>query len=145
MNDEHDRACVGELIKNIGAAVYPVGRLDMYTEGLLILTNDGDVANKIMHPSANISKIYHLKIKGEATDEIITKLRLPIEIDGKKTLPAEVSIISADEKSTKIRVALREGRNRQVRRMCEEAGIKLAKLKRVSIGEIKLGELRVGE
>ena len=145
MSDEHDRPCVGEIIKKIGASVYPVGRLDMYTEGLLILTNDGDVANKLMHPSARVPKVYHLRIRGEASAELLERLRAPIEIDGKKTTSADVALISADEKCTKLRVSICEGRNRQVRKMCEEAGAELLRLKRISIGELNIGTLKPGE
>ena len=144
MSDEQGRPCISDIFdKNeVRERFYPVGRLDMYSEGLLILTSDGEIANKIMHPSHEISKIYHATIKGELNGEIIKKLSEPIEIDGKKTSPAKISVIEMKNNKTKLKIEIFEGRNRQIRRMCENLNLVLLKLKRVCIGKLNIGALK---
>jgi len=147
MSDDHGRLCVSDIIdkKEIEERVYPVGRLDMYSEGLLILTNDGEIANKLMHPRHEISKIYHATIKGELNMGIIKKLTEPIEIDGKMTMPAKIDIIEMKNGKTKLKIEIFEGRNRQIRRMCENVNLVILKLKRVCVGKLNIGTLKPGQ
>ncbi|MCL2774138.1 MAG: rRNA pseudouridine synthase [Oscillospiraceae bacterium] len=147
MSDEQDRVCVADILKSaqIEERVYPVGRLDMYSEGLLILTNDGEVANKLMHPKNEISKIYHITLKGELSQDTIKKLSEPIEVDGRMTSPAKVEIIELKNGKTKLRIEISEGRNRQIRRMCENLNLIIIKLKRVCIGKLNVGTLKPGQ
>ena len=147
MSDEQDRLCVSDIIdkKDIGERVYPVGRLDMYSEGLLILTNDGETANKLMHPKHEISKIYHITLKSELSQETIKKLSEPIEIDGRKTSPAKIEIIELKNGRTKLKIEISEGRNRQIRRLCENLDLIILKLKRVCVGKLNVGTLKPGQ
>lgn len=144
MHDDKGRKCVSDLVKGAGARLYPVGRLDMYSEGLLIMTNDGEFANRMMHPSLETKKVYHAYINGECSPEALKILRSPIVIDGYRTRPAQVSVISEEPDETVLSVCIHEGRNRQIRRMCEAAGLKLRRLVRVSEGSLRLGDLRTG-
>jgi pseudouridine synthase len=147
MSDDQRRLCVSDIIdkEEIGERIYPVGRLDMYSEGLLILTNDGEIANKLMHPKHEISKIYHAKIKSELKPDIIKKLTEPIEIDGKMTTPAKVSVIEMKNGRTKLKIEIFEGRNRQIRRLCENLNLVILKLKRVCVGDLNIGFLKPGQ
>lgn len=145
MSDELDRKCVAELISDIGCRVYPVGRLDRDSEGLLLLTNDGSFANAITHPSHHISKVYRVSVRPKITDEQITVLTSSMMIDGRETYPAEVRIISSEPDKSVLEVILHEGRNRQIRRLCEESGLETVRLKRTAIGQLTLGHLRPGE
>ena len=147
MSDEQGRACISDIIDKeaIGERVYAVGRLDMYSEGLLILTNDGEIANKLMHPKHEISKIYHITVKSELSQDIIKKLSEPIEIDGRKTTPANISIIEMKREKTKLKIEIFEGRNRQIRRMCENLELIILKLKRVCVGKLNIGTLKPGQ
>ena len=147
MSDEKGRECIANLLKdaNIGARVYPVGRLDMYSEGLLLLTNDGELSNKLMHPKHEINKIYHLTVKGELDADKITAMAVPIEIDGRMCRPAKITLTERKNGKTKLRVELSEGRNRQIRRICENLDLIIIKLKRVCVGEINIGTLRPGQ
>jgi len=147
MSDEQYRTCVSDLLdkEEIGERVYPVGRLDMYSEGLLILTNDGEIANKLMHPKHEISKVYHITIKSELKQDIIKKLAEPIEIDGRKTSPAKINVIELKNGRTKLKIEIFEGRNRQIRRMCENLNLIIIKLKRVCVGKLNIGTLKPGQ
>ena len=147
MSDEQGRTCISDIInkEEIGERVYPVGRLDMYSEGLLILTNDGETANKLMHPKHNINKIYHITLKSELKQETIKKLSESIEIDGRKTLPAKVNVIELKNDKTKLKIEIYEGRNRQIRRMCENLNLIILKLKRVCVGKLNIGTLKPGQ
>lgn len=147
MSDEQNRRCISDIIdkESIGSRVYPAGRLDMYSEGLLILTNDGETANKIMHPRHEVSKIYHASIKGEVSVDIIKKLSEPIEIDGRRTTPAKISIVEMKNDKTRLKIEIFEGRNRQIRRMCENLGLVVLKLKRVCAGKLNIGTLKPGQ
>lgn len=145
MSDEKDRKCVAELIKDVDKRVYPVGRLDRDSEGLLLFTNDGQFANALMHPSHHIQKTYRVSVRPRVTDEQITVLTSALMIDGRKTVPAEVRIVSNEEDKSILEFILFEGRNRQIRRLCEEAGLETLRLKRLSIGQLELGKLRPGE
>lgn len=145
MSDEKGRRNVTELVRDAGARVYPVGRLDMYSEGLLIMTNDGEFANTLMHPSHNVAKTYHTWVTGERIEEKLALLRQPMEIDGHTTRGAEVELIGVFKNGAQLSVTIREGRNRQVRKMCEQAGLKVTKLCRVSEGGLELGSLACGK
>jgi len=142
--DELGRRTVMDLI-DIKARLYPVGRLDYDTEGALILTNDGDVANKLTHPKNQVSKVYVCRISGEITNAEVAKLEKGVEIDGKLTLPAGVKVLESDVHHSRVELTIREGRNRQVRRMFEAIGKDVEFLKRVAVGEIRLGGLSRGK
>ncbi len=144
MSDEHDRKCVAELVKGINTRVYPVGRLDRESEGLLIMTNDGEFANALTHPSKHVSKTYRVTIRPEITKEQATAFRNGIEIDGRMTAPADLRILEAQENRTVVEVTIYEGRNRQIRKMFEALGIEVARLKRTKVGNLKLGMLKQG-
>lgn len=145
MNDEEGRRCIPELLEGIPDRVYPCGRLDMDSEGLLILTNDGEVANKLMHPKNHVEKIYHVKIKTEIAPEKLEALNGPMEIDGYKIKPVKVSIIERKEGYTVLKFVLCEGRNRQIRKMCEQVELQILRLKRVTVGELTIGMLTPGK
>ena len=145
-SDEHNRPTVMDLIKTPdGRRVYPVGRLDYNTEGLLLFTDDGDLANILTHPSYQIEKTYVAKIKGAITLEEINKLRSGVVIDGAKTAPCKVKVLKMDEKSTRLEITIHEGRNRQVRKMLKSIGKDTGFLKRINIGKIRLGGLKRGK
>ena len=145
MNDERGRTTVAELVGDVGERVYPIGRLDMQSEGLLLLTNDGEFANRLMHPKFHKPKVYHVKVCGVLPDETVEALALPTDIDGYITKPACVSVFKQNKNSTVLMIELHEGRNRQIRKMCEKLDLKIQKLKRVSIGDVKLGDLPTGK
>ncbi len=145
MSDEKDRKCVAELMSGVGVRVYPVGRLDRDSEGLLLFTSDGEFANAMMHPSRHIQKVYRVSVKPAVADEQITVLTSSLMIDGRKTLPADVRVVSGDAEKSVLEIVLYEGRNRQIRRLCEEAGLTVARLKRISVGRLELGRLKPGE
>lgn len=144
MKDELGRKCVTELVKDVGVRVYPVGRLDKNSEGLLLLTNDGNFANGVMHPSKHITKTYRVTVRPSITDEQLVALSEGIEIDGRKTLPAIVNVISEQPGRVVLQMTIKEGRNRQIRKMCEAVGLEVASLKRNAEGPLKLGMLKPG-
>lgn len=145
MHDEMDRKCIAQLIEDIPQRVYPVGRLDRESEGLLLLTNDGAFANALMHPSKHVSKTYRVTVHADVTQEQAAALENGVEIDGRMTLPAEVRILQHDPDRTVLEIVIYEGRNRQIRKMCEALGLEVARLKRTKIGAVKLGMLKPGE
>ena len=145
MSDEKDRKCVAELMRNVSKRVYPIGRLDRDSEGLLLFTNDGDFANALMHPSRHIQKVYRVSVRPAITEAQITVLTSSLMIDGRKTMPADVRVLSRDTDKSTLEIVLYEGRNRQIRRLCEEAGLETLRLKRVSIGQLSLGKLKPAE
>lgn len=145
MSDEMQRKCVAELVADVGVRVYPVGRLDRDSEGLLLLTNDGEFANAITHPSRHIAKTYRVTVRPTVTEEQMNVLMSSLVIDGRETVPAEVRVLVREEGRTVLEIVLHEGRNRQIRRLCEEAGLETARLKRLAIGQLKLGMLKPGE
>ena len=144
MNDEHDRKCVAELVKDINTRVYPVGRLDRESEGLLIMTSDGEFTNALTHPSKHVSKTYRVTIRPTITKEQATEFRNGIEIDGRMTAPADLRVLETQENRTVVEVTIYEGRNRQIRKMFEALGIEVARLKRTKVGNLKLGMLKQG-
>lgn len=144
MNDELGRKCVAELVSDIPARLYPVGRLDKDSEGLILMTNDGEFANKMVHPSTHIPKKYRVTIKPDITEEQLAQFNTGMEIDGKMTMPADAWIILKQPGRVVVEITLYEGRNRQIRKMCEKLGVEVARLKRTSIGNLKLGMLPPG-
>ena len=143
MSDEMDRKCVAELVSDIDARIYPVGRLDRESEGLLLMTNDGEFANRIMHPQKEIEKKYLVWVSGyrEGCEET---LRQPIEIDGRMTQPAKLRLLSRKDETALFEFVIHEGRNRQLRRLCEAAGLRVTRLRRIAEGPLTLGELPTG-
>lgn len=145
MSDELGRKCVTDLLEGLEERVYPIGRLDKVSEGLLLFTNDGSFANSIMHPSCHISKTYRVTVRPDISEEQLVKLESGVVLDdGKKTLPATVLVLTKEEGRVVMQITIREGRNRQIRRMCEAVGLEVARLKRTSIGPLKLGMLKPG-
>ena len=136
MKDEHGRKTVADLVRGCGARVVPVGRLDYNSEGLLLLTNDGDLLNALTHPRHEVEKHYEVRVRGNL--ENIPKLAEPMEIDGYSIRPATVVTIDRDEISAKLRLTIHEGRNRQIRKMCEKCGLEVRRLKRVAMGTMPL-------
>lgn len=137
--EQFNRPSVLDLI-NVNERVFPVGRLDMDTEGLLLLTNDGDFANKIIHPTKHVSKRYEVKLSEKISSENIDKLKQGVDIGGYVTKPAIVEKLG----DKKIIITIYEGKNRQVRKMCESVGNKVISLKRIAIGNLSLGSLKLG-
>ena len=140
MQDEKGRPTVANLTAGVGTRVYPVGRLDMDSEGLLLLTDDGEFANQLTHPRHEIPKIYHVTLSKVLTKDEIAALRAPMELDGYRLQPVTVKKLAPDT----IQMNLYEGRNRQIRRMCEAAGLKVIRLQRIAIGDLSLGDLPLG-
>ena len=145
LSDDKGRHTVAELVADAGVRLYPVGRLDMDSDGLLILTNDGDLANKLSHPSHNVDKVYLAYVDGHVTAEQMNNMTLPIEIDGKMTSPARVRKAAYNQVETALEVTIHDGRNRQVRRLCEREGLHVRKLTRVAEGPLLLGDLEEGK
>ncbi len=145
MSDEMGRKCVAELVENIDERIYPVGRLDRDSEGLLLFTNDGEFANMMTHPSMHISKTYRVTVKPQADEQQLVQLSSGVVIDGRKTMPASVQVMSEGNERSVLQITIHEGRNRQIRKMCEEVGLETVRLKRISVGSLKLGSLSVGE
>lgn len=144
MSDELDRRCVTELLADFPERVYPIGRLDRNSEGLLLFTNDGNFANDIMHPSRHVSKTYRVTIRPKVTEEQLAMLSAGVVIDGRRTMPASVSVLSQEQGRAVLQIVIREGRNRQIRKMCEAVGLEVARLKRTAVGPLKLGMLKPG-
>ena len=145
VSDEQNRKTVMDLVSDIDERIYPVGRLDKDSEGLLILTNDGSFTNAMTHPSHNYSKVYRVTVRPKVNDEILYNLRNGIEIDGRKTAPCEVTVLAEEENRVVLEFILKEGRNREIRKMCESQGLEVARLKRTAIGSLKLGMLPQGK
>lgn len=145
MSDPQNRKCVTELLTGHRGRVYPIGRLDYISEGLLLLTDDGTLANRLTHPKHHLPKVYRVKVAGHITDMQYEALTSEMELDGYTILPVLVDVISKDETGTLLKMTLSEGRNRQIRKMCEKVGLTVKRLCRVSIGNIKLDGLPVGK
>ena len=142
--DEHGRKTVLDLLTDVEDRVYPVGRLDYPTSGLLLLTNDGDLTNKLTHRKHHVDKSYVCKVKGVMDDESLKKFRNGVDIVGYVTAPAEILILSQDDKYTLVKLRIWEGKNRQIRRMMEALNYEVLSLKRVSVGKIDIGRLKRG-
>src|SRR6185369_14570187 len=145
LDDPQGRPIVTDLVQGFSERLFPVGRLDYNTEGLLLLTNDGEWANTLAHPSHEVEKEYLVKIRGDLSADKITQLSEGIKLEDGWTAPARVDIIRVLEKNVWFTIVIHEGRYRQVRRMCEAIGLPLVKLKRIRYGNILLGELKSGE
>ncbi len=145
VSDEKDRPTVMDLLGDVPARVYPVGRLDFNTEGLLLLTNDGDFTYKITHPKHKLDKTYEVLVTGKAKQNAIRMMEQGLFIDGRKTAPAKVDAEEAGKGSAILTVTIHEGRNRQVRKMCQSVGFKVLSLKRVYEGGLALGHLPLGK
>lgn len=144
LHDEKGRPDAAQLVADCGARVYPVGRLDMDSEGLLLFTNDGAFANRLMHPSHQVEKTYEVQVSGYAAEKL-TLLRRPIVLDGYRIAPPEVRLLRRAGDKAWIQVVIHEGRNRQVRRMCQAAGLTVLRLKRTREGDLRLGDLPLGK
>lgn len=144
VKDEKGRKTVMELV-DVKTRVYPVGRLDYDTEGLLIMTNDGDLTYKLTHPKYEVTKKYIARVEGDITDGQLDELRRGVVIDGKKTAPAGVTLLEKNDEGCKIELAIHEGRNHQVKKMFEAIGKQVVFLKRTEMGEIRLGGLSRGK
>ncbi len=145
LSDELDRKCVTDLLEGLETRVYPIGRLDKNSEGLLLFTNDGNFANAVMHPSKEISKTYRVTVRPDITEEQVLELSTGVVIDGRKTLPANVTVVTKEQNRVVLLMTIKEGRNRQIRKMCEALGLEVARLRRVSEGPLKLGMLKPGQ
>lgn len=145
MSDEMGRKCVAELLEDIETRVFPVGRLDKDSEGLLLFTDDGEFANMMTHPSMHITKTYRVTVSPRADEEQILSLATGVIIDGKKTAKASVQMLSEEADRSILQISIHEGRNRQIRKMCDAVGLDTIRLKRVSIGSLNLGSLAVGK
>ncbi len=143
-DDEKNRKIVTDLVRDCGERVYPVGRLDYASEGLLLLTNDGDFANRLMHPSHEVRKTYHVLVAGIAADSV-ERLRRPVELDGYRIREPEITLLRQKGSKAVLEVVIHEGRNRQIRRMCEIADLKVERLRRVAEGDLQLGDLPEGK
>ena len=145
LKDPEGRPVVTALLEGIKERVYPVGRLDYNTEGLLLLTNDGDWANGLAHPRHEVEKEYLVKVRGTPSAEQMRRLAEGIDLDEGRTAPARVALVRESEKNSHLSITIHEGRYRQVRRMCEAVGLTVAALKRIRYGFLQLGDLKPGE
>lgn len=144
VSDELDRRCVMDLLEGVDERVYPVGRLDRNSEGLLLFTNDGELANSIMHPSRHVAKTYRVTVRPDVNDDQLVELSGGVMIDGRMTEPANVVVKEKQAGRVVLLITIHEGRNRQIRKMCEAVGLEVARLRRISIGPIRLGMLKPG-
>ncbi|MDD2367207.1 MAG: pseudouridine synthase [Desulfuromonadaceae bacterium] len=145
LKDSKGRPLVTDLLKDVPERVYPVGRLDYNTEGLLLLTNDGEWANRLMHPSHEIEKEYHVRVRGKVIDQQLKRMAEGLELEDGMTAPAVVNLLKKGEQNDWISVTIHEGRNRQVRRMCEAVSLSVVRLKRIRYGSLTLGTIRTGQ
>ena len=146
LSDEMGRKCVKDLIPNISARVYPVGRLDKDSEGMLLLTDDGELAHRLSSPSAHIPKTYRVTVNGELTDDQIKEMSEGMALDdGEQLQPAEIQIREKSETRSVFHITIYEGKNRQIRRMCEQLGLQVKLLKRESIAQLRLGNIKPGQ
>lgn len=143
--DDRGRKCVTDLLDGVDARVYPVGRLDLISEGMLLLTDDGELKNRLTHPSHSLPKVYRVKVGESVGEREYGILTSELEIDGYVIKPVDVIVGESDESGTVLKMTLQEGRNRQIRKMCEQAGLTVKRLSRVSIGSLKLDGLAVGK
>ena len=144
INDEKGRKSVRDIV-DVGTRVYPVGRLDLNSEGLLLMTNDGELTNAITHPSGEIKKIYSVTLKGNVSNEQLDRMRATRELDGEKIAPVGVELVSRNDQSSVVKFTLSEGKNREIRRICEQVGVYVTKLKRISLGPLRIGDMKAGE
>lgn len=144
VSDEQARPTVMDLVTDVTERIFPVGRLDYNTTGLLILTNDGELSQKLTHPQHQVTKTYHARVSGVLSNERLNKLRNGVDIGGFVTSKARIEVLKQAEKSTIVEIEISEGKNRQVRKMFTAVGCKVQELERVSMGDIRLGRLLQG-
>jgi len=145
LSDEKGRKNVSQLVAEVGTRVYPVGRLDINSEGLLLMTNDGDFSNYLMHPSHEIEKEYHTWVKGRNISKAVKELSKMTSVDGIEISKPKVKIMEEEQEKALLSITIHEGKNRQVRKMCEQVGLLVVRLKRVREGRIRLGHLKTGD
>ena len=145
LSDEKGRQTVSQLVENAGRRLYPIGRLDMDSDGLLLLTDDGELANRLTHPKHEIPKIYRVTVEGNVSAEILERLRSPMTLDGYEIMPVKTNVVKVENGETVLEMRLFEGRNRQIRKMCSQVGLKIRRLSRIAIGDLLLGSLEVGK
>jgi len=145
MGDRHAARTVAELVADFPVRTFPVGRLDKDSEGLLLMTNDGALANALTHPSSHVPKVYRVTLRGQVSDAQRDKLSTGMELDGRRTQPIELRVLLEEPDRTVLQLTLREGRNRQIRRMCEALNLEVLRLKRTALGPLKLGLLPAGQ
>ncbi len=145
LKDSQGRPLVTDLLKGVEERVYPVGRLDYNTEGLLLLTNDGEWANRLMHPRHEVEKEYHVRVRGKALDQQLKRMAGGVELEEGVTAPAVVRLVKSSDQNDWISVTIHEGRNRQVRRMCEAVSLSVVRLRRVRYGSLEIGALKPGQ
>ena len=145
LKDSQGRPVVTDLLKDVSGRLYPVGRLDYNTEGILLLTDDGEWANSLMHPRYEIEKEYHVRVRGHVTADQLKQLAGGVRLDDGMTAPAVVKMVKAGETNDWLSIAIHEGRNRQIRRMCEAVGLSVVRLKRIRYGNVVIGALKPGE
>lgn len=143
--DQFGRSTVLDLVSDVPERIFPIGRLDYDTEGLLILTNDGELTYRITHPSHNVDKTYRALVKGKVDAKDVEAFRQGLKIEDYTTSPAKLEILKFINENTLVNVTIHEGRNRQVRKMCDAIGHKVLRLRRISIGRLKLGDLKPGQ
>lgn len=144
MSDEKGRKQVTELVADAGKRLYPIGRLDMASEGLLLLTDDGEFANLLMHPRHHVPKLYRVSVSGKLDQKALELLRSPLEIDGTPIMPVEVGVLDSNADGGHLEMVLLEGRNRQIRKMCEIAGLTVTRLRRIRIGCVSVNGIAPG-
>ena len=145
MKDERGRPTVAELVEDVGERLYPVGRLDMDSEGLLIMTNDGELANALMHPSHEVNKLYNVFVQGEDIKGAVRALQAMDRLEGEPIAKPQVMLIELKGKTAELQITIHEGKNRQIRRMCKACGLGVNRLVRVAEGPVLLGELSCGK
>lgn len=144
LSDEQGRPSVADLIRDIPVRVWPVGRLDQNSEGLLLLTNDGNVTHRLLHPSFRVEKEYHVWVTGSIA-RALPVLRGPLVLDGELLAPAQIDVLADEEERGRLRFVIHQGKKRQVRRMCAAGGLKVTRLQRVREGKLLLGDLPPGK
>lgn len=145
MEDERGRKCVAQLVEDLPGRVYPVGRLDKDSEGLLLMTNDGSFAQAVAHPSTHVAKTYRVTVRPGITEDQMLKISTGILLEGRMTAPAKVRLLEQQPGRVVVEIVLYEGRNREIRRMCEALGLEVARLKRIAVGPVRLGMLPQGK
>ncbi len=145
LKDPQGRQLVTELVQDVGARLFPVGRLDYNSEGLLLMTNDGEWANRLMHPRHQVDKEYHVRVRGKVDPQQVRRLTEGVELEDGRASGASVRVLKADQSNDWLSITIREGRNRQVRRMCSAVGLSVVRLRRIRYGNLTLGGLKPGE
>ena len=145
MEDERGRRCVAQLVEDVPGRVFPVGRLDKDSEGLLLMTSDGELANAVAHPRTHVAKTYRVTLRPGVSEEQLVKISTGILLDGRMTAPAKARVLEQQPGRAVVEIVLYEGRNREIRRMCESMDLEVARLKRTAIGPVRLGMLPQGK